>query len=252
VAAQFLTTSKLSNIISMITLGRQSGILRVLRGQGPTREIGQIKFVEGEPAAALLGQLTGQNALSVLMNWGECIYSFDEVSGGDLDADATLDNSGRVASDPGRYTSQPGIQSGSWPAYGYSNPYSQPLNGTNTSASLPNLGPQSGYPSQTSLPGAGYPSDPSRFDISGPAMPTQIPLSNTPLTPQVLAAVPRRSMLAEHTDQLPLDRRERMLVLLVDGRRSISDLARLTRRTEREVLSVLEHLATLGLVQIGR
>ncbi len=72
-AAQFLTTSKLSNIISMITLGRQSGILRVMRGQGPVREMGQIKFYEGTPITALLGQVTGPSALSVLSNWGECI-----------------------------------------------------------------------------------------------------------------------------------------------------------------------------------
>ncbi|MGH2486922.1 MAG: hypothetical protein ACRDHE_13005, partial [Ktedonobacterales bacterium] len=51
--------------------------------------------------------------------------------------------------------------------------------------------------------------------------------------------------------QLPLDRRERMLLLLVDNRRTLSDLARLTRRNEREVLSVLEHLSTLGLVQVN-
>jgi predicted transcriptional regulator len=39
-----------------------------------------------------------------------------------------------------------------------------------------------------------------------------------------------------------------MILLLIDGRRTLSDLARLTRRTEREVLAVLDHMATLGLV----
>jgi hypothetical protein len=40
-----------------------------------------------------------------------------------------------------------------------------------------------------------------------------------------------------------------MILLLVDGRRGISDLARLTRRTEDEVLAVLAHLRLLGLVE---
>src|SRR5258708_36896551 len=102
-AAQFLTTSRLSNIINMIGLGRQSGILRVIRGQGPTREIGQIKFMDGEPTTALLGQLTGQNALTVLANWAECVYSFDEQAIADSDAALLYDRSCRARSDPGRF-----------------------------------------------------------------------------------------------------------------------------------------------------
>src|SRR5258708_22714321 len=84
-AAQFLTISKLSNIINMITLGQQSGILRVIRGQGAVREVGQIQFVNGSPASALLGQLTGANAMAVLSNWGECIYSFEELAPSAMD-----------------------------------------------------------------------------------------------------------------------------------------------------------------------
>lgn len=275
-AAQFLTTSRLSNIVNMITLGRQSGILRVIRGQGPARELGQIKFTDGEPVSALLGQLTGPNALGVLMNWGECIYSFDEYTTGEYsEGDAFPDGSGRGPSEPGRYSPQVGVSSGSWPTY-YPNsgmpnsfpsspasppspPYSPPpaSNYPSTTA-LPNLGPQSGYPPNTSYPMMpGGPSSVSgempRYDSQyGGATTTQIPMTNTPITPEVLATVFRRSILADHTDQLPLDRRERMILLLVDGRRNLSDLARLTRRSEREVLSVLEHLATLGLVQVIR
>ena len=263
-AAQYLTTSRLSNIVNMITLGRQSGILRVIRGQGPTRELGQIKFTEGEPVSALLGQLTGPNALGVLMNWGECVYSFDESSTGDVsDGDGMPDGSGRSSSDPGRYSPQVGISSGSWPTYYPNTPpgnssYSPPPSNYPSSTSLPSFGSQPGYPPNPAFPampvGAGSISgDLPRYDgqYSG-ATTAQIPLTNTPITPEVLATVFRRSILADHTDQLPLDRRERMILLLVDGRRTVSDLTRLTRRSEREVLSVLEHLASLGLVQLIR
>jgi hypothetical protein len=285
-AAQFLTTSKLNNIVNMINLGRQSGILRVIRGQGPTREVGQIKFIDGEPAAALLGQLTGHNALSVLMNWGECVYSFDEqaitdVGEGDLSADAA-----RISSDPGRFM-QSGAQSGalssgSWPAYGYltSTPFSQPpaMSPLPPNASTPN--PNSVYPTSTSgygsqpsqtgysagqagygyAPGvAGFPGDAARSDpfySTGmmPAQPgTQVGTQQqaAPLSPQVLESIPRRTRLSEQVEQLPLDRRERMVLLLIDGRRTVVDLARLTRRTERELLGVLTHLAGLGLVQMS-
>jgi hypothetical protein len=39
-----------------------------------------------------------------------------------------------------------------------------------------------------------------------------------------------------------------MVLLLVDGRRSVPDLARLTRRSEEEIQAVLSHLRALRLV----
>ncbi|HLZ24769.1 MAG TPA: hypothetical protein VKQ30_21835 [Ktedonobacterales bacterium] len=255
-AAQFLTTSRLNNIISMITLGRQSGILRVIRGQGNTRELGQIKFIDGEPVTALLGQLTGGNALGVLVNWGECIYSFDEVSAASLrEADTSFDLPGSAGSDPGRSSPQSGVSSGSWPSYGTSGTYpnsspSAPFGNPTTSSSLPNLGSQPGYFPQSSVPSSGSSGDLSRYDVPyGGSTQTSLPQSHPPVSQEVLSIVYRRSILAERTDQLPLDRRERMGLLLVDGRRTVSDLVRLTRRSDREMVAVLDHLASLGLIQ---
>ncbi len=277
-AAQFLTTSKLNNIVNMINLGRQSGILRVIRGQGPTQEVGQIKFMDGEPAAALLGQLTGHNALSVLMNWGECVYSFDEqaiteVGEGDISGDAA-----RISSDPGRFmhsNSYPsGLSSGSWPSYGYpSTPYSQPPTSSPMPPNAPPSGTYPGYPQpaggygsqagQTGYPptqaGRGYGQGAPGYDTfyntgmlpAQPSAPPAAQQSEAPLSQLVLESIPRRTVLSEQVEQLPLDRRERMVLLLVDGRRSVVDLARLTRRTEREVLAVLQHLSGLGLVQMS-
>jgi hypothetical protein len=71
-----------------------------------------------------------------------------------------------------------------------------------------------------------------------------------PLPPDVLDAAPQRAQVVEQIDQLPLDRRERMVLLLVDGQRTVADLARLTRRTEQEVYAVLTHLELLGLVRV--
>lgn len=43
-----------------------------------------------------------------------------------------------------------------------------------------------------------------------------------------------------------------MILLLVNGQRSMLDLVRLTHRSEREIYSVLHHLALLGLIQFQR
>ncbi len=66
----------------------------------------------------------------------------------------------------------------------------------------------------------------------------------------LLSVIPQRTMVSEQIDQLPLDRRERMVLLLVDGQRTVADLARLTRRAEAELQSVLIHLELLGLVRL--
>ena len=252
-AAQFLTTSRLNNIINMITLGRQSGILRVIRGQGNTRELGQIKFIDGEPVTALLGQLTGGNALGVLVNWGECVYSFDEAAASSLrDGDSPFDSSGAVSSDPGRSSPQVGVSSSSWPSYGttgsYPFPPSSPSSGyPSTSNSLPNLGSQSGYFPRSPTPTPNTAGDLYNPIYGGAQVAAQ--QSQATINVEILSIVYRRSILAEHTDQLPLDRRERMVLLLVDGRRTVADLVRLTRRQDREVVAVLDHLASLGLIQ---
>jgi hypothetical protein len=75
-----------------------------------------------------------------------------------------------------------------------------------------------------------------------------VPSSTYNLQPETLAVVPYRTPMATSIEQLPLDRRERMVLLLIDGQRSISDLIRLTRRSEQELYAVLNHLRLLGLL----
>ena len=260
-ASQFLTTSRLNNIINMIVLGGQSGILRVVRGQGPTREVGQILFADGSAVRALLGQLTGQSAFSVLSNWGECIYSFDETPQSDAspsDASAYHTSSPAVPTSQSEYDPTSPLQPGvSWPAYGNMNsqPSPSPLPSSSSFAnSFPLAGSQPGY---GQIPTGGLTGDlPDYGAVYGAGMqPTtgrQMGYPSAPsLNPAVLALCPRRTSLSEHVDQLPLDRRERMVLLLIDGRRNLSDLARLTRRTESEIFRVLEHLSGLGLIQMN-
>jgi hypothetical protein len=249
--APFVATSRLSNIIQMIVLSRQTGILRAIRGHGPTREFGQIQFVDGEPQNALLGQIIGQAALNALNNWGECHYSFDEIA---VDSgDWAWQGSGPYGSNSGAgypsTNSSGNPSSASWPAYGYQNGRS------NGAPSSPWGGPESGmspygppgYSPRYSQPA---PSSRTPFDNSGPLPPPLTSYSLPPLTPEILQIIPRRTPMGDQFDQLPLDRRERMALMLVDGKRTIADLARLTRRQEQEFYSVLAHLEALGLVMI--
>ena len=60
--------------------------------------------------------------------------------------------------------------------------------------------------------------------------------------------VPRRTAQAENAGQLDLARAERLIMLLVDGHRSVYDLVKLTRKTDDEVRGTLERLVSLRLV----
>lgn len=284
-AARFVPTSRLSNIIQMIMLSRQSGILRAIRGQEAARQMGQIRFASGQPASVLFGQMVGENALNALMGWGECMYSFDEFAAEGSDADGYYS-----AGEGAPYVNTPPpAPASSWPSYGYpsspnyspsspsqypqnpaspsyppyGNGYPQPApNRSGYQQPAPNPGyqggqmPNTGYPQPT--PNSGYPggpmpdpNDPYYRQTQTGSTATSLPGAPA-LRPEMLESVPYQTGISEPIEQLPLDRRERMILLLVNGQRSMLDLVRLTHRTEREIYSVLHHLALLGLIQFRR
>lgn len=267
-AARFVPTSRLSNIIQMITLSRQSGILRAIRGQESARQMGQIRFVDGQPMSVLFGQMVGDNALNALLGWGECMYAFDEIANEGAEADGYYSSS-----DGGQYgMTPPPSPTGSWPSYGYpSNPTYSPSSPSQY-PQYPQNPPNSSYPPYGSgysqpAPSSTYPQPSAPPGFTGGQMPdpndpyyrqtqqgsTATSLPGSPaLRPEMLESVPVQTGISEPIDRLPLDRRERMILLLVNGQRSMLDLVRLTHRTDREIYSVLHHLALLGLIQFRR
>ena len=258
---QYLSTSRLANVIQLITLGRQTGILRALRGHGPQREMGQIQYVDGQPAAALLGHLTGPAAMNVLSNWAECYYAFE---------DAVVAEDGTMETAEPTYGPPPGSWSNGTPSFPES-PSARSL--------PPGAAGGPSFPSHAGTPGFGVPAPNSggrrppappsaplrRTGVGGtgglPGRPPTYPTAPRPFSAagqQAAGAsapagaatpLPRRTTRVDLSDPLPLDRRERMVLLLVDGRRSVSDLSRLTRRTEDEVRLVLANLKMLGLIE---
>ncbi len=236
---QFLSTSRLGNVIQLIALGKQTGVLKATRGLGSTREQGEIHFVNGQPTFAILGQLIGNAALTVLQNWGESQYIF-------LEGPLPQSEQSPYQADPlGRTGDNASFQSG---------PFGRPTTRlsptpTRQMAGFPpftaplqtNHGPDAGNSASRNMNNLPYPRG---NDFSGPLPPQ--PMRRDGFQGQF---VPRRLTSMDRMENLPLDRRERMVLLLVDGRRSLADLVRLTRRSEQELQAILSHLAALRLIE---
>jgi hypothetical protein len=235
---QFLSTSRLGNVIQLIALGKQTGVLKAIRGLGSAREQGEIHFANGQPIFASLGQMVGNAALTVLQNWGESQYIFLE---------GPLQQPGQSPYQPnpmGRTGENTGPQSGPFGA----RPAPRFLPTSNR--------PATGFPSQTAPlsfnpdPDAGN-SGKTTGNLSYTGDTFSGPIGPLPMRRDLLQGqfVPRRVTSVERLENLPLDRRERMVLLLVDGRRSLADLVRLTRRSEQEIQSILARLAALRLIE---
>ncbi len=260
---QYLSTSRLGNVMRLIALGRQTGLLRVVRGQGASREEGEVQFIDGQIAMATVGQLTGGAAVAVLQNWGESYYVFlDGVNR--LQQGSTSNSLGWAGMTNSDALPPPG--SGSFPANSLGGQSSGGGAGYPGQASYM---PQSGYPSQpgyaqdyrssnpntssSNYPSGSMPNGNGRQPFDSGSLPSQ-PYT-APIPPQVMQKLANQSYIlrrltATNPAEMPsLDRRERQMLLLVDSRRTIADLMRLTRRGDDEIRSILAHLIALGLVE---
>lgn len=178
------------------------------------------------------------------------MYQFDDVAPENDPGYPSLPQQQQPSYAP---SSPPPASAGSWPSYGYPSTSSlgslSPLPdfGSSGDVSSPGFfGPDpSGYP------GYGFQGAPDPYATPGGSSGYgSIATANppAPLRPDQLLSRPRRTSLSQQVEQLPLDRRERMVLLLVDGQRTIADLVKLTRRSDTELYSVLNHLRILGLV----
>jgi len=75
------------------------------------------------------------------------------------------------------------------------------------------------------------------------------PLSNTS-TPGIEWLVPQKRGIEREVLALPLTRRQRFIYFLVDGRRTVSDLARCTGKNTQEIELILSELREQGLVAV--
>ena len=255
---QFFSTSRLSNVMKLIMLGHQTGLLLVGRGVAAAREEGSIQFINGEIAMATVGQLRGSAAMAVLQNWGESTYQFldgvNQLQAGQSDGLVWGQSPGSGPLPPPGSGSFTGGFGATGPQSGYPSSSFPP---TNSNTGAPGYAPRTptNYPQASDYPGAGYGPPNGGYPPTGPngTYPPTGPWRGGPLPAGqagMLAAtfVPRRLGIPD-ANNLPLDRRERQILLLIDGRRSVSDLMRLTRRGGDEVQYILAHLIALSLVE---
>jgi len=207
-----MTTARLVQIISSVQRGRGSGVLTAWRGEGILLEEGSIVFVNGQVAQASAGRRRGSEALNWLSTWESCRFSFLPVGG-----KAQLNQSPLSKQDITTGPLAPGPPSRS------SLPQT-PLPAPNTEQKAPRV------------TGARERSEGKR--------PAEIPASAAPY-PTLQFEVALRLI-----EQHGLSRVHRQLIYLIDGRRTIADLARLMRKGESEIFELLRDLERVRVIRI--
>ncbi len=202
-------THRLVTFIQSIQLRRGSGLLSAKRGEGASVEDGSIVFVNGQVTEAKVGRYTGSEAFNRLSGWENCQFSF---------------------------VLQPSSQE-------------EHLNFAHTDAmaSLPSaIGPDRPNTQHFSpvLEGSGKNPETPPYLIPSPSTQGHLSLSG--------AGVPRPgrrlSAALQMIDLMGLSRAHRRLFLLIDGKRSIDELAPLVGRTPGEVSELLRDLERASVI----
>jgi Domain of unknown function (DUF4388) len=217
VQQQEMMTDRLVHVISSIQRGRRSGVLTAKRGEGIFLEEGTIAFANGQVSHASVGRRRGSEALNWLSTWESCRFLF-------------------VPTEARVQVSQPSLPAKSIatspPALG------PPAHMTKTRLSA----------QQTSMPssheGQEGPQVARERERIGEKGQTDTPASAAPYPTQQLAAALR--LIEQHG----LSRAHKQLFCLVDGRRSIVDLVRLTRKRGSEIYKLLGDLERVHIIRM--
>lgn len=230
--------SQLLDIIQRIQTQRGTGVLRVRRGNNITGEEGEITFAKGQVTDARTGRRTGSEAVNWMSSWGNCWFSYlsDDPA---LPPEKLLYTTGwsperQSAHSPGmpqRDVTTPFPAPGSF----------QPL--VVEQIISPLRKPRQGSPNNNLMGNASV----SR------GMNTPIP-PVPPAEPSVEMVLPiigmRLDMALSALDTARLTRLHRQIILLIDGKRRVADLARLTQRKPEEVYKLLQDLERIHLIQL--
>ena len=223
------TAESLADVLELVRMRRQSGLLSVERIQGSHFEEGEIYLQAGQPTYAHTGQLLGQEALLHMLSWRQVYFTF-------------------LANQPRPPVNIPSVLSANdnMPIAANSSRNSPGPNPSllNTNRNIPAVSPTSPRLPQVNLngiPAGGSGRDPryagNTFD------------SNASI-PGVEWLAPRKLDNERHVLSLPLTRPQRSIYMLVDGHRTIADLSRCIRKSVPEVERLLTELQERGLISI--
>lgn len=205
---------------------RERGLLSIESQQGKVLEEGDIYVDNGQIIYARTNQLMGQAALQVILSWKGVYFAFatneypERVSAAEPNAASLVTTRAHTRE-----------MSPTLPA-----PASQESYQLATPPAIPQLGAR-----RTTQPIA-------HEDMHTGPMP-EIRGPET-LAPGVEWIIPRRLDKGQNVLSLPLTRPQRSIYMLIDGHRSVSDLARCTRKTIQEIERLVSELQERGLITI--
>jgi hypothetical protein len=217
VQQQEMMADRLVHIISSIQRGRSSGVLTAKRGEGIFLEEGTIAFTNGQVSNANVGRRRGSEALNWLSTWESCRFIF-------------------VPTEARVQVSQPSLPAKS------------------IATSPPALGPPDHMPktrlSAQQTSGLSSPEKQDGLQVvserasNGEKGQLDTPASVAPFPTQQLDAAQR--LIEQHG----LSRVHKQLFYLVDGRRSIVDLVRLTGKRGSEIYKLLGELERAHVIRM--
>jgi hypothetical protein len=220
---------------------QRSGVLDLERSKAGVKEKGRAIFLQGGIVEASVGTRTGEEALNWLLAWGQCRYTFAPTS--PVEMEGIFPQRSQPTSDPIVMPPQTPIppasiqpRSNSLPPGPYM-PNIPPAR-TNKGPFAPNTLLPFQNESVLNSPPANAPKSPANNSWSAQ--------QETTLVPYRLLQGPDAISLIGH---YPLTRSQRHLYFLLDGQRTIVDLARLTGNSILGVRQLLIELEQMGLVR---
>ncbi|HVB62043.1 MAG TPA: DUF4388 domain-containing protein [Ktedonobacteraceae bacterium] len=233
-------TERLVDILHMAALRGQTGLLFVQRVNEQQMEQGEIFFENGDTVFARMGGETGEAALSQMMNWKEARISFHEgvvVSAGLRQQLHIEPRSSSISSMLPIELQKTRMMQATARAVTTTR---EPLSQTPISE-IPAI-----LPGQQAVPGSLF--GPRRAitrnaQLSQPVYARNGQLIDAESVYQVLPEVAAEQIIHR------LDRRARLVFLLLDGKRSLREVAGLIHRSEVEVARSLAYFLALGLIE---
>ena len=205
----------LGDVLELIRMRRQSGLLSVERMQGGHFEEGEISFQQGQPTYASTGQMNGHEALIWLLSWHPVYFTF---------------SSGEprfVANIPAANTSNEVLAIPAKNGLAFQSSARRPSSNTDLALNANRA-----------------------FPNTSPGISSVNPPNSAVSTPGLEWLVPQKLGNDRDVLSLPLTRPQRSIYLLIDGHRSVADLARCTRKSLQEIERLLSELKERGLISI--
>jgi Domain of unknown function (DUF4388) len=226
----------LGDILQMISTRKRNGLLSVERYDAGRFEEGEIYFQKGRPVYARCGMLSAQESLPKLLTWRNVYYTF--VADVPPPSSSVLPTTGPFQQTTGPLAPPARNTTGSLPAPAWSTQESPaPPSSARAAQKPPVTGPR--QPMRSTQPPASMP---------GPVTNPPVRTTNYNARRNISSfsgfegLVPRRLTNEQNVLSLPLTRTQRAIFLLIDGERTIADLARCTSKSVQEVGQILEEL----------